>query len=98
VNLKYKVKGAETPFIMQLAGVNKMEIDVCSNQYHHTECDVTNKSKAHKLSTKLLYMWVFVRGREPLCVPVPGYSCAPSTLQLKATQRYDVIYFRFIKC
>jgi hypothetical protein len=44
VNLKYEVKSAETPFIMQLAGVNKMEIDVCSNQYHHTECDVTIKN------------------------------------------------------
>jgi len=39
MNLKYKVKSAETPFIMQLAGVNKMEIDLCSNQYHHTDCD-----------------------------------------------------------
>jgi hypothetical protein len=75
-----------------------MEIDVCSNQCYHTQCDVANKNKALKLSTKLLYMWVFVSERETLCVPVPGYSCAPSTLQLKATQRHDVIYFRFIKC
>jgi len=97
VNLKYKVKSAETPFIMQLAGVNVMEIDVCSNHYYHTECDVTNTSKAHKLSN-LLYMWVFVRERETVCVPVPGYSCALSTLQLKAEQRYKMIYFRFIKC
>jgi phage tail sheath gpL-like len=98
VNLKYKFKSAETPFIMQLAGVSKIEIDICSNQYHHTKCDVTNKSKVHKLSTKLLYMWVFVRERETICVPVPGHSCALSTLQLKAKQRYDMIYFRFIKC
>jgi len=98
VNLKYKVKSAETPFIIQLAGVNEMEIDVYSNQYHHTVCDVTNKSKVHKLSTKLLYICVFVRERETVCVPVPGYGCALSTLQLKAKQRYDMIYFRFIKC
>jgi hypothetical protein len=95
VNLKYKVKNAETPFIMQLAGVNKMEVDVCSNQYHHTEYDAMKKSKAHKLS---LYMWVFVRERETMCVPVPGYNCTLSTLQPKAKQRYDMIYFRFIKC
>jgi len=84
VNLKCKVKSAETPFIMQLAGVNEMEIDVCSIHYHHTECDVVNKSRAHKLSTKLLYMCVFVRERETIYVPVPGYSCALSTRQLKA--------------
>jgi len=57
-----------------------------------------NKSKVHKLSTKLLYMWVFVRERETIYVPVPGYSYALSTLQLKAKQRYDMICFRFIKC
>ena len=68
----------------QLAGVNEMEIDVCSIHYHHTECDVTNKSNAHKLSTKLLYMCVFVKEKVTICVPVPGYSCALSTLQVKA--------------
>jgi hypothetical protein len=82
MNLKYKVKGAETPFIMQLAGVNKMVIiDICSNQYHHTECNVMNKSKVHKLSTKLLYMWVFVRKGNNMCacVRVQLYTVNSST-------------------
>ena len=83
---------------MQLAGVNKLEIDVCSIQYHHTECDVTIKCKVYKPSTKLQNMWVFVRERETMCVPVPRYSWALSVVQLKAMCACAKVQLSTVSC